>query len=148
MGIPIAFIGADNRLVNCLISDAAHDGPLKRAQAIAGVTDFGVDLCRWILKLKFSAQMHALDAEILKTGYQSNLVVSPKLARAEIQNCASELSDCDTQNGFLSLEGRAAGAYGRFLAGRALPWPAWTHRRIPAHWLAISPRERWTQPGS
>lgn len=141
MGISLAFVGSDSRLMNCLIPDGPHDGPIKRAQAIAGMTDFGIELCRWLLKAKFASQNSSLDADILNPRVQSTLVVSPTLAQSEIQNCSSGLSSCDTLDGFLSLEGRAAQAYWRFLVGRPLPWPTWALKRIPEHWRAIGPRE-------
>ena len=141
MGISLAFVGSDSRLMNCLIPDGPHDGPMKRAQAVAGMTDFSIDLCRWLLKAKFASQNHALNAEILKTRDQSPLVNSPTLAQTAIQDCATELSSCNTLDGFLSLEGRAAQTYWRFLVGRPLPWPTSALKRIPDHWKAIGPRE-------
>src|SRR5437870_300286 len=44
MEVPIAFISSDSRLINCLIPDQPHDGPVKRAQAISGITDDAICL--------------------------------------------------------------------------------------------------------
>src|SRR5580704_17193697 len=42
MGIALSFVASDSRLLNCLVPDAAHDGPVKRAQAVSAVTDDAV----------------------------------------------------------------------------------------------------------
>ena len=39
MGIAISFVASDSTLLNCLVPDAPHDGPVKRAQAVSAVTD-------------------------------------------------------------------------------------------------------------
>ncbi len=149
MGITLAIVGSDSRLINCLIPDAPHDGPVKRAQAIAGVTDFGVDLCRWLLKRKFSSQIEGLSllSEIFASEISAKILretlpeILPKALQDEIRSCEAGLLACDTLDGFLALEGTAAKAYWQFLTGRALPWPPWTHKRIPAHWRAICSRD-------
>jgi CRISPR-associated endonuclease Cas1 len=105
------------------------------------MTDFSIELCRWLLKLKFASQNHALNADVLKTKDQSLLVISPKHLLSEIQVCTNELASSESLDGFLSLEGRAAQAYWRFLVGRPLPWPEWALKRIPEHWRVIGPRE-------
>jgi CRISPR-associated endonuclease Cas1 len=105
------------------------------------MTDFSIELCRWLLKLKFASQNHALNTEILKIKDQNSLAISPKHLPAEIQTCTDELASCDSLDGLLSLEGRAAQAYWRILVGRPLPWPTWALKRIPDHWKAVGPRE-------
>ena len=35
MGIAISFVASDSTLLNCLVPDAPHDGPVKRAQAVS-----------------------------------------------------------------------------------------------------------------
>ena len=39
MGIAISFVASDSTLLNCMVPDAPHDGPVKRAQAVSAVTD-------------------------------------------------------------------------------------------------------------
>ena len=56
-------IGSDGGLVTCLIPDAAHDGPIKRMQAVSGLTDHAVDLVRWILRRKVESQVKAIQTE-------------------------------------------------------------------------------------
>jgi len=149
MGISVAIVGSDSRLINCLIPDAPHDGPIKRKQAIAGATDFGVDLCRWLLRRKFSSQIETLFALASITVDKINAKISAnpspeilvKALGEEIRFCEAALSTCNTLDGFLALEGTAAKSYWRFLTGRALPWPLWTQKRIPAHWRAICARD-------
>ncbi len=49
MGIAVSFVASDSTLLNCMVPDAPHDGPVKRAQAVSAVTDDAVNLARYLL---------------------------------------------------------------------------------------------------
>jgi CRISPR-associated endonuclease Cas1 len=140
MNIPIAFLGSDSRLLNCLMPDQAHDGPIKRAQALAGTTDSALGLARWLLKWKFDSQVTALQRDFTRFPAFKGREAHCAQAVREIKGCEELLQADSTLVALLSREAQAAQAYWRVLAGTSLPWPEWTKRRIPDHWLTISPR--------
>ena len=128
MGIALAIVGSDSRMINCLIPDGSHDGPLRRAQAISGTNDEALRLATWILKRKFESQLKAVDERLSET------------SRQQLQTCIDGLSADQTLYDLLAREGRVSKIYWDALTGNALPWPEWTHKRIPTHWRMISTR--------
>ena len=128
MGIALAFVGSDSRMINCLIPDGPHDGPLRRAQAISGTNDDALRLATWILKRKFDSQLKAAGETLSVT------------SRRQMQTLIDELSADQTLYDLLAREGRVSQIYWESLTGNVLPWPVWTHKRIPAHWRMISTR--------
>ncbi len=68
MGIAISFVASDSTLLNCLVPDAPHDGPVKRAQAVSAVTDDAVNLARYLLAKKLDSQIHAIDRDFPRLG--------------------------------------------------------------------------------
>jgi CRISPR-associated protein Cas1 len=141
MGLPIAFVGSDSRLVNCLIPDAPHDGPVKRAQAICAVTDDGARLVRWLLTRKFESEAQALEVELPRLVATAEFTNSAKSAVVELRSAVALLGEDSTLDALLSREGRAAQAYWKVLAGTRLNWPDWAFKRNPNHWARIWPRE-------
>jgi CRISPR-associated endonuclease Cas1 len=140
MGIAVAFLGSDSRLINCLLPDGPHDGPVKRAQAISAVTEDGQRLARWLLGHKLRAQIESVGKCLPDVGltfdqraHQSTII--------ELNRCLEALERDTTLDALLAREGMAAQLYWRLLAGTPLPWPSWTHSRVPDHWLWIWPRE-------
>jgi CRISPR-associated endonuclease Cas1 len=137
-GIAISFVASDSTLLNCLVPDAPHDGPVKRAQAVSAVTDDALVLARYLLTKKMDAQIHAIEHDFpnLTIGSES----SRQNAVAQIRNCVASLASATTLVDFLTIEGRAAQIYWDVLVATPLPWREWAYKRIPAHWAAISPR--------
>jgi CRISPR-associated protein Cas1 len=129
LGITVAFLGSDSRLINCLIPDGAHDGPLRRAQAVSGTTDDALRLARWLLHRKLDSQVAAIDA-----------VAYPRSV-SEIKSIAEEIDRDQDLRDLLTSEAQAARAYWDTLVGTPLPWPEWAMKRIPAHWAAIGYRD-------
>src|ERR1022692_954960 len=105
MGIALAFVGSDSRLINCLMPDSPHDGLIKRAQAVAGLTDFAIEPCRWLLKRKFASQIEGITSLWRFFASEMNPEIGAKICVVEIRKCEAELSACDTLDRFLSLEG-------------------------------------------
>lgn len=70
MGIALAIVGSDSRMINCLIPDGSHDGPLDSAQAISGTNGEALRLATWILKRKFESQLKAVDERLSETSRQ------------------------------------------------------------------------------
>jgi CRISPR-associated endonuclease Cas1 len=138
MGIAISFVASDSRLLNCLVADAPHDGPVKRAQAVSAVTDDAVNLARYLLEKKLDSQIHAIERDFPRLGIVNVSGKAP--ATAEIHACKASLTETTTLVDFLALEGRAAQVYWNLLVETPLPWRPWALKRIPAHWAAISPR--------
>lgn len=138
MGIAVSFVASDSTLLNCLVPDAAHDGPVKRAQAVSAVTDDALRLARYLLTRKMDSQIQAIDGDFprLRIGNVS----ARSTATAQIHACKASLSETQTLVDFLALEGRAAQVYWDLLVETPLPWRPWALKRIPAHWAAISPR--------
>lgn len=138
MGIAISFVASDSTLLNTLVPDAPHDGPVKRAQAVAGTTDDALTLSRYLLTRKLDSQIGSIAHDF------SNLGIGSSQSRAastkQIESCKSSLATAKTLDDFLVLEGNAAQAYWDLLAATPLPWRKWAYKRIPAHWAAISPR--------
>jgi CRISPR-associated endonuclease Cas1 len=132
MGIAISFVASDSTLLNCLVPDAPHDGPVKRAQAVSAVTDDALVLARFMLTKKMDSQIAAVDGDFGRLGIGSD--PSRKAAVAQIRSCTESLNQAQT------LEGRAAQIYWDLLVATPLPWREWALKRIPAHWAAISPR--------
>jgi CRISPR-associated endonuclease Cas1 len=138
MGIAISFVASDSTLLNCLIPDAPHDGPVKRAQAVSAVTDDALVLARYLLTKKMDSQIAAIEGDFGRLGIGSD--PSRKGAVAQIRSCMESLARAQTLVDFLTLEGRAAQIYWDLLVATPLPWREWALKRIPAHWAAISPR--------
>jgi CRISPR-associated endonuclease Cas1 len=138
MGIAISFVASDSRLLNCLVPDAPHDGPVKRAQAVSAVTDDAVKLARYLLAKKIDSQIHAIDRDFPRLGIVN--VSGKSAATAQVRACKASLMETTTLVDFLALEGRAAQVYWDCLVSTPLPWRPWALKRIPAHWAAISPR--------
>jgi CRISP-associated protein Cas1 len=138
MGIAISFVASDSTLLNCMIPDAPHDGPVKRAQAVSATTDDALQLARYLLTRKMTSQVDAIERDFarLKIG----AAASRSAAATQILSCASSLQGAETLVDFLTLEGRAAQVYWGLLVSTPLPWREWALKRIPRHWAAISPR--------
>jgi CRISPR-associated protein Cas1 len=138
IGITISFVASDSTLLNCLVPDAPHDGPVKRAQAVSAVTDDALALARYLLTKKMDSQITAIERDFGRLGIGSD--PSRKAAVAQIRSCSESLNQAQTLVDFLTLEGRAAQIYWDQLVATPLPWREWALKRIPAHWAAISPR--------
>jgi CRISPR-associated endonuclease Cas1 len=138
MGIAIAFVASDSTLLNCMIPDASHDGPVKRAQAVSANTDDALALARYLLTKKMESQIDAIERGFSRLSIGGD--VSRKEAVSQIGTCIRSLADAQTLVDFLTLEGRAAQVYWDLLVATPLPWREWALKRIPAHWAAISPR--------
>jgi CRISPR-associated endonuclease Cas1 len=138
MGIAISFVASDSTLLNCMLPDAPHDGPVKRAQAVSAVTDDALLLARYLLTAKMTSQVHAIEHEFARLRVGG--AASRSAAAAQIRSCASSLEKAETLVDFLTLEGRAAQVYWELLVATPLPWRDWALKRIPGHWAAISPR--------
>ena len=138
MGIALSFVASDSTLLNCLVPDAPHDGPVKRAQAVSAVTDDALVLARYMLTKKMDSQISAIERDFGSLGIGSD--PSRKAAVEQIRSCIESLARAETLVDFLTLEGRAAQIYWDLLAETPLPWREWAQKRIPAHWAAISPR--------
>ena len=138
MGIVVAFVASDSTLLNCMIPDASHDAPVKRAQAVAAVTDDGPMLARYLLSEKLSAQTRTIRTDFERFGIGA--LRSRDEAASQIDAIARSLETAGTLVDFLTLEGRAAQIYWDLLTGSKLPWPDWCLKRIPSHWAFVSPR--------
>lgn len=138
MGITISFVTSDSSLLNCLIPDAPHDGPVKRAQAVSAVTDDAWRLARHLLAKKMDSQIVAIDRDFPRLGVGN--VSARSTASRGIHVCKASLTEYQSLVDFLALEGRAAQIYWDLLVETPLPWKDWALKRIPAHWAAISPR--------
>lgn len=138
MGIAVSFVAADSTLLNCLVPDAPHDGPVKRAQAVSAVTDDAVNLARYLLGKKLHSQISTIERDFPKLGIGN--VSGRSAATTEIHACKASVAETTTLVDFLALEGRAAQVYWSLLVESPLPWRNWALTRIPAHWAAISPR--------
>jgi CRISP-associated protein Cas1 len=138
MGIALSFVASDSTLLNTMIPDAPHDGPVKRAQAVTGTTDDALTLARCLLTQKMDSQIHAIthDFAHLNIGNTQSRNVSAK----QIESDKASLANSTTLVDFLTLEARAAQAYWELLVATPLPWREWARKRIPAHWCMISPR--------
>jgi CRISPR-associated endonuclease Cas1 len=128
MGITIAFVGSDSRLMNCLIPDGPHDGPLRRAQAISGTTDDGLRLARWLLRKKMEAQRDAI-------------VSTNKTAIEEMTKTIKAVEQDETLTELLVREGYGSRIYWESFHGTELPWTSAAQKRVPAHWRMISVRD-------
>ena len=106
MGIAISFVASDSSLLNCLVPDAPHDGPVKRAQAVSAVTDDALDLARYLLAKKMDSQIVAIDGDFSRLGIGN--VSARSTATAQVHACKASLMETLTLVDFLSLEGRAA----------------------------------------
>jgi CRISP-associated protein Cas1 len=138
MGIAVSFVSSDSTLVNCLVPDAPHDGPVKRAQAVSAVTDDAVNLARYLLGKKLDSQISAIERDFPRLGIVNSCGKST--ATSEIHACKAALARTSALVDFLALEGRAAQVYWNLLVESPLPWKSWALNRIPSHWAAISPR--------
>ncbi|MGC1758021.1 MAG: CRISPR-associated endonuclease Cas1, partial [Candidatus Cybelea sp.] len=138
MGIAISFVASDSTLLNCMVPDAPHDGPVKRAQAVSAVTDDALALARYMLTKKMDSQIAAVERDFERLVIGSD--PARKTAVAQIRSCIESLNQAQTLVDFLTIEGRAAQIYWDLLVATPLPWREWALKRIPAHWAAISPR--------
>ena len=90
MGIAISFVASDSTLLNCLVPDAPHDGPVKRAQAVSAVTDDALVLARYMLTKKMDSQIAAIERDFGRLGIGSD--PSRKTAVAQIRSCIESLT--------------------------------------------------------
>jgi CRISP-associated protein Cas1 len=141
MGITIAFVGSNSRLINCLVPDGAHDGPVRRAQAWCGASEHALVLAQWLLQRKFESQVRAVKHELFALRLFEGKELERARALRELESACSSVESETQLDGLLVREGNAAQAYWRLLAGIELPWPAWMQKQIPAHWRRILPRE-------
>jgi CRISPR-associated endonuclease Cas1 len=128
MGITVAFVGSDSRLINCLIPDGAHDGPLRRAQAISGTTDDGLRLARWLLRKKLEAQ-------------RDGIVATNKPAIEEMNATIRAVERDETLTELLTREAYGGRIYWDSFQGTELPWIGAAQKRVPTHWRMISARD-------
>jgi CRISPR/Cas system-associated endonuclease Cas1 len=138
MGVALSFVASDSSLLNCMIPDAPHDGPIKRAQAVSAVTYDALRLARYLLTKKMDSQIVTIDRDFPRLGIGN--LSARSTATAQVQACKASLMETQTLVEFLALEGRAAQVYWDLLVETALPWKEWALKRIPAHWAAVSPR--------
>jgi CRISPR-associated protein Cas1 len=139
LGIALSFLGSDSRLLNALIPDGAHDGPLKRAQAIVAVLESSVELARELTRQNMLSRIRAVESDFRR------LELATAARRDEtcsaIRTAIAQLRlDSELRN-LLVREGYAARLYWSLLTGSALPWPHWARERVPRHWQTISARE-------
>lgn len=139
MGIALSFVGSDSTLLNTMMPDAPHDGPVKRAQAVSGITDDALVLARYLLTRKMDSQVNAISHDFESVGVGNER--SRAAAAQQIESCKASLAGAKTLVDFLTLEGNAAQVYWDLLVATPLPWRPWALKRIPAHWAAISPRQ-------
>ena len=140
MNIPIAIVGSDSRLINCMLPDHPHDGPIKRAQAVSGITQDAVKLARWLLEKKIQSQIDVLEHDLSRRGIFKERESERAASISELRRAITGLESDSTLVALLTREALAAQSYWKMLTGTALPWPDWTKRRIPEHWTKISPR--------
>jgi CRISPR-associated endonuclease Cas1 len=138
-GIALSFVASDSTLLNCMIPDAPHDGPVKRAQAVSGTTDDALTLARYLLARKMDSQIHAITHDFARLNVGN--AKSRSAAARQIEGCKASLARATTLVDFLAIEGRAAQEYRDLLLDTPLPWREWAYKRIPAHWAAISARQ-------
>jgi CRISPR/Cas system-associated endonuclease Cas1 len=129
MGIAVSFVASDSTLLNCLVPDAPHDGPVKRAQAVSAVTDDALVLARYLLTKKMDSQIAAIEGDFGRLGIGSD--PSRKAAAAQIRSCIEPLNQAETLVDFLTLEGRAAQIYWDQLVETPLPWRERALKRMP-----------------
>src|SRR5580692_678535 len=89
MGIAISFVASDSTLLNCLVPDAPHDGPVKRAQAVSAVTDDALALARYLLGKKMDAQIHAIERDFQRLGIGT--VSGNSTSAAKVHPCKTPL---------------------------------------------------------
>ena len=104
MGIAISFVASDSALLNCLIPDAPHDGPIKRAQAISAVTDDAMVLARHLLGQEDGVAGLCDRARFSRLGIGSG--ISRKAAVSQIRTCIGSIAARLQLVDFLTLEGR------------------------------------------
>src|SRR5580692_1647856 len=120
MGIAVSFVASDSTLLNCMVPDAAHDGPVKRAQAVSAVTDDALRLARYLLTKKMDSQIQAIDRDF--PSFSIGNVSARSTATAQVHACKASLAETQTLVDFLALEGRAAQVYWDLLVETPLPW--------------------------
>src|SRR6202166_4733678 len=124
LGITVAFIGSDSRLVNCLVPDAPHDGPLRRAQAVSGTTDDGLRLARWLLRRKLESQ-------------RSAIVATDKRSIEELDRAIGWVEKDGSLTELLTHEAYGSRVYWDSFVGTELPWTQVAQKRGAAHWGMI-----------
>jgi CRISPR/Cas system-associated endonuclease Cas1 len=109
MGIAISFVDSSSRLLNCMIPDVPHDGPVKRAQAVSAVTDDAVTLARYLLGKKMDAQISTMERDFPRLGIGT--ASGNSASTAKVHACKTALEGTTSLVDFLALEGRAAQIY-------------------------------------
>ena len=93
MGIAISFVASDSTLLNCLVPDAPHDGPVKRAQAVSAVTDDALNLARYLLAKKMDSQIQRSSGTFRASGSEASAGQSGHCANPRLQSVFSEDAD-------------------------------------------------------
>src|SRR5579863_1600750 len=91
MGIAVSFVASDSTLLNCMVPDAPHDGPVKRAQAVSAVTDHALRLARYLLTRKMDSQIQAIDGDFARLRIGN--VSARSTATAQVHACKASLSE-------------------------------------------------------
>ena len=129
------------RLTSCSSPEVRHDAELRRTQAMAGVSDRGLEIAAWIVNEKLrtqSAQLRKLIQRHPNTFGTGERGAQCEKASREIDSLRDRFPD--HLRGILSVEGRGAQIFWNALEGVAIPWARKSATRVPNHWLHIQPR--------
>ena len=128
-GAAFVHLDTSGELIAASIANGPDLAPLRRAQALAGNGQTGVEIARGILTTKIEGQRALLDA--LPGGRASTEPVERALQETDR---ASDLT------GLLAAEAQAAAAYWQAWSQLPIPFPPAEGRKLPEHWLTFGQR--------
>lgn len=129
LGIAFIHIDRDGKLIGASAPPGNDDARLRRSQALAGGTDRGLEIARWILEQKLRGQ-HDLLAQLGAREAQ-------KAVKAALRGLKRVHSTDDLMS---TPEARGAAAYWETWTDLPIPFVGADRQRVPNHWLSFGPR--------
>lgn len=129
VGAAFVQIDSDGRLLTTSIANGPDLAALRRAQALAGGSETGVELARAVLAQKLAGQRAVLDElpHVHNTGDR-------------VDAALSEIREAETLQDLLLAESQAAEAYWGAWASLPIPFPARDHAKLTSHWQTFGQR--------
>jgi CRISPR-associated endonuclease Cas1 len=133
----VAHIDADANVIVASAPLGYDDARLRRAQALASLTEVGLDITRELLRAKLGGK-----AQVLARLRRAEMSDCRQLVETEgyIRDAAQQLAHVDTLEHLRLIEAQAAAAYWDAWSSIAVRFAKRDQARVPAHWGTFGTR--------
>jgi CRISPR-associated protein Cas1 len=136
VGAAFVQIDGDGQLISTSLTGGPDLAALRRAQALAGTSDVGVEIARTVLAVKVAGQRAVLGE-----------LPHARHATAPIETALAEIQQAPTLERLLLAESQAAEAYWDAWSTLPIPFPVRDQARLPVHWLTLGQRHSLLSQG-